>query len=149
VNRSLIAGVCVSVVSACGSQRPRDDRKAPVPIDAPLPPNAETCPTTFVSATGSCTTVGASSMCNYPEGTCSCSQPSQCSGMDRSDEPPEPTSWQCMRFPPKVRPDGCPGAMAEGACSTEGKTCSYAQCCSYTFTCTGGAWQRTSSNCPP
>lgn len=142
----------MSIVSACGSQRPRDERRDPtlsVPLDAPPPPNAASCPATFAAAAGACARGEGPNLCTYPEGTCSCSAPAQCSGMDRSGEPPEPTAWQCKQFPPKVRPDGCPGAMAEGACSTEGKTCSYADCCTYTFTCTNGAWQRTGSNCPP
>jgi hypothetical protein len=119
--------------------------------DAGVAPVPEGCPASFDVAvkTGACT-AGAPS-CSYPEGSCYCGPTPVCSGMMRpADElDKEPVYWQCTAKPPLVRADGCPGSEPSGACSDEGKQCSYGSCCVTQVVCKGGQWQVGMAACPP
>ena len=60
-----------------------------------------------------------------------------------------PVAWQCTVTPPAVRADGCPGTEPNGACSQDGRVCSYGDCCVSEYTCQRGQWAITGSECPP
>jgi hypothetical protein len=105
------------------------------------------CPASFATATGACDerVRSAAQRCLYPEGKCSCVRSTPCSGVPM---PPGPPLWRCEA----ARKDGCPNdAPPQGAtCAPPGRTCSYGNCGSRTYTC--DAQKRTwfiSSVAPP
>ena len=90
------------------------------------------CPASFAKASGACderVSSGARA-CVYPEGKCSCTRSTPCSGVPM---PPGEPRWRCQ----PARTDGCPNdAPAQGgACAVPGKTCSYGDCGSLAYTC--------------
>lgn len=115
-------------------------------------PNDEACPVTF-QAGGPCELEDAPK-CAYPEGTCTCGTGSYCGGV-----PPSPEieaelrkpRWVCKKTPVAIREDGCPGSEPAhaSACSEEGRSCSYGDCCIVTARCEGGVWNVGPESCPP
>jgi hypothetical protein len=112
-----------------------------------------TCPPAFPEGGVTCNPKVAREQCSYAEGSCYCGVTMPCSGVAHSQEEIAtwPTTWQCTRPPPDVRPDGCPGTTpgAGSPCSSEGKVCSWGDCCFQQMTCTRGQWQTTGGGCPP
>jgi hypothetical protein len=125
------------------SPEPAEAASEPVvqPAAPPLAaPETAGCPSTFASFPVGQACAGAPvSTCTYPEGTCSCV--GFCGGALPIHPPPP--HWKCT---PR-RTDGCPDAP-KGACSAEGKQCSYGDCCVFTYTCEEGAWKQTAAACP-
>ena len=90
------------------------------------------CPPSFAKASGACderVSSGAQA-CAYPEGKCSCVRSTPCSGVPM---PPGEPRWRCQA----ARRDGCPNDAPPqgGACAAPGKTCSYGNCGSITYSC--------------
>lgn len=136
----------VLVLAACGASTP----PAPTGNTAGSASTASTaCPATYAAvAQGSrCADVVGTS-CTFPEGTCECASQSYCGGVPPTEEmlaELEQPVWQCE---PK-RTDGCPEEVPEGPCTTEGKICTYGDCCMQPVTCTNGAWDVGQPSCPP
>jgi hypothetical protein len=128
--------VLLLVLAACGGSHPRPtaNTKAEAPAE---PASSPGCPTTYAAAKGTC---GGSLDCHYPDGDCVCSREMPCSG---TRLPPSELAnlkdiWTCT---PKVRADGCPGQLVQGAaCTTPDKECVYAPCGGSAFTCKEGKW---------
>ncbi len=159
----------VAVLTACGGSptppRSNVDRDpiyttgngnfATPPPDAAVAftaPGLLACPSSYAELGGSCDPQVSRQACNYPEGSCYCGIATPCSGAE--PDPAEiaaiPPTWQCRATPPAVRPDGCPGVEpGDVACKTEGKVCSWGDCCFTQMTCTKGEWLMTGGGCPP
>jgi hypothetical protein len=147
--RSVIVAALVLV--ACGSSHPKADTTRETThqtkVDGPAPP----CPAQF-GASGACTVAQS---CSYPEGTCACGVQSRCSGYNMSDEQQREWDshlvWECVKKPPAVRPDHCPGIepVAKEACPRDGQVCEYPGCISQTYTCTDGKWIFKRGEPPP
>lgn len=110
------------------------------------------CPAAFPEGAGACDPKVSNQTCSYAEGSCYCGVTYPCSGVAHSPEEVAswPTTWQCTRPPPAVRPDGCPGVQpSNSACSKEGQVCSWGDCCFTQMTCKKGTWEMTGGGCPP
>lgn len=140
------------LLMACGSKTPPPPPPDPVAHAAPdagaQAPAA--CPATWADAKGACDPKVSDHYCSYPDGECWCGIEVPCSGMRRPDEwyDEQPNVWQCTATPPAVRPDGCPGAAPTGACTTEGQSCSYGDCCYQRYLCEKGQWVLGDGGCP-
>ncbi len=106
------------------------------------------CAATYASVPigATCAPVGQS--CAYPEGECFCGPGSYCGGVKPSPKREaelERPRWQCRA----TRTDGCPADPPSGACTTEGQTCRYGDCCVTESACTNGTWVFGEKSCPP
>lgn len=143
------------LVAACGPSTPPaqpagGSGSGNAKIEEPLPPLPADCPATWADALGPCDPATATSQCAYREGTAYCGVAPVCSGVPPDPEAPQgPTSWIRSERPPDVRADGCPGVEPTGACWSDGKVCSYGDCCFRELTCRDGGWTMTGGGCPP
>ncbi len=136
----------VLILAACGASTP------PAPTGntaAETSQTAAACPASYAEvAVGAPCTAADGTTCEFPEGSCHCGSQSYCGGVAPSEEmlaELEQVVWQCE---PK-RTDGCPEQVPEGPCSTEGKICTYGDCCIQPATCTNGMWDVGQASCPP
>ena len=155
--------VCILLVACGGSARSTSSKMEPDHVDSASQPTDAgvaftgtrplTCPATFPEGAGACDPKVANQQCSYAEGSCYCGVTMPCSGVEHSPEEVArwPTTWQCSRPPPLVRPDGCPGTPPNNdtACSSDGKVCGWGDCCFQQMTCINGKWQTTGGGCPP
>jgi hypothetical protein len=146
--------VVLVFLAACGSKTPPPGAVGNATPDAgPMPPPAAGCPASWgeIGGGGDCDATVVTSQCNYPEGSCWCGHATPCTGVQLPDDyfTGQPTSWQCNAVPPAVREDGCPGIQPSGACSDDGKQCTYGSCCVTQVACQGGQWVVGMASCPP
>lgn len=128
------------------------ERSAACPASYAAVPAGQACDASRAQLAAGATATGLAGLsCAYPEGACACAAPSVCSGVEQEPEFYErlPIEWRCAPTPPAFRPDGCPGTTPSGACSDEGRACSYGDCCFIQLTCRGGQWIETGGGCPP
>ncbi len=150
----VIIGI-VAIAAACGGRTP--PRQQAVVLGNVAPDGgarglAASCPATFAAAEAATTPCDRAKVgCDYPEGSCYCGDPAYCGGAAPPPPPPvpPPAHWQCTAKPPAVRADGCPGTEPSGACTDEGKSCQYGDCCVSVDVCRGGQWQAGPAACPP
>lgn len=128
-------------------------RDAKPPADA-ASASVTSCPRAFNDIANG-TPCSQSLQCPFPDGSCTCAPGIYCGGAalhPDSEADLQKLRWTCTPTPPKVRADGCPGAEPTGdtiRCGTDGQTCSYGDCCSFSYRCTKGRWIKGAVSCPP
>lgn len=143
-----IAAASMLLGVACGPRQ-----AAPVEQEAPDP--GPGCPATWAAAIGSdngelCDAADyGEDDCVFPEGSCECASPPQCTRSDAESRSRVPLSWQCKWNAGVTRDDGCPGGPSPSgqACDSE-LTCGYnGSCCYEELACVDGTWHVQRGDC--
>jgi hypothetical protein len=114
-----------------------------LPREGTCPPPGATCPSSYAAASGNlaCATDDLQELCEYPQGTCVCTNDS--GGLPHSGGP----TWDCT-----PTTSGCPAAVPILGSSCEGPSlddCDYGQCSGGVGTaCVDGYWELAMVACP-